>query len=87
MSLERPLYVEAPPLIKEYEDCETIEDLKLCFSGIKTKNTTYALTSFPKYVGYYTIHEGFDIHFYTKPKWIYRYFTRILLGWIWKDAT
>jgi hypothetical protein len=42
----------------------------------------------PKYIGYYNIggNQGVCIHFIKKPKWIQRYFMKILLGWEWHDT-
>jgi uncharacterized metal-binding protein len=39
----------------------------------------------PKQVGYYKIGKSFHIFFEEKPKAIYRFFTKLLLGWKWHD--
>jgi len=38
-----------------------------------------------KQVGYYKIGKSFHIFFEEKPKAIYRFFTKLLLGWKWHD--
>ena len=38
-----------------------------------------------KQVGYYKIGKSFHIFFEEKPKTIYRFFTKLLLGWKWHD--
>jgi hypothetical protein len=38
-----------------------------------------------KQVGYYKIGKSFHIFFEVKPKSIHRYFTKLFLGWEWKD--
>jgi hypothetical protein len=39
----------------------------------------------PKQVGYYKIGKSFHVFFEEKPKRIYRFFTKLLLGWKWHD--
>jgi hypothetical protein len=39
----------------------------------------------PKQVGYYKIGKSFHVFFEEKPKAIYRFFTKLLLGWKWHD--
>lgn len=40
------------------------------------------------YVGYYDIIPGeFSIYLRKKPNFIHRWFTRVLLGWKWKDTS
>jgi len=39
----------------------------------------------PKQVGYYKIGKSFHIFFEEKPKSIHRFFTKLFLGWQWKD--
>jgi hypothetical protein len=38
-----------------------------------------------KQVGYYKIGKSFHVFFEQKPKAIYRFFTKLLLGWKWHD--
>ncbi len=38
-----------------------------------------------KQVGYYKIGKSFHIFFEQKPKSIHRFFTKLFLGWEWKD--
>ena len=38
-----------------------------------------------KQVGYYKIGKSFHIFFEVKPKSIHRFFTKLFLGWEWKD--
>jgi hypothetical protein len=38
-----------------------------------------------KQVGYYKIGKSFHIFFEKKPNVIYRFFTKLLLGWKWHD--
>jgi len=38
-----------------------------------------------KQVGYYKIGKSFHVFFEEKPKAIYRFFTKLLLGWKWHD--
>ena len=38
-----------------------------------------------KQVGYYKIGKSFHFFFEEKPKAIYRFFTKLLLGWKWHD--
>jgi hypothetical protein len=39
----------------------------------------------PKQVGYYKIGKSFHVFFEQKPKSIHRFFTKLFLGWQWKD--
>jgi hypothetical protein len=42
---------------------------------------------YPKYAGYYSIGDkALCIHFQTKPHFIHRLFTKVLLGWKWYDT-
>lgn len=54
------------------------------YSG--TTNTNYQILTLPEYVGGYDITPNFTIMLQTKPMWLHRYMTRILLGWKWKDT-
>jgi len=39
----------------------------------------------PQYKGRWEINESFHVHCTKRPKLIHRWYTRIMLGWIWKD--
>ena len=54
------------------------------YSGIT--NTNYQILKLPEYVGGYDITPNFTVMLQTKPMWLHRYMTRILLGWKWKDT-
>jgi hypothetical protein len=54
------------------------------YSGIT--NTNYQIYKNPEYVGGYDITPNFTVMLQTKPMWLHRYMTRILLGWKWKDT-
>lgn len=41
--------------------------------------------SLPKYVGYYTINSNVSFFFQKKPNLAHRIFTKLLLGWEWRD--
>jgi hypothetical protein len=53
------------------------------YSGIT--NTNYRILKLPEYIGGYDITPNFTVMLETKPMWLHRYMTRILLGWKWKD--
>tara|TARA_R110000744_G_scaffold3157_4_gene12231 strand:+ start:172 stop:372 length:201 start_codon:yes stop_codon:yes gene_type:complete len=38
-----------------------------------------------KYVGGYTINGYLTFSFIKKPNFIHRFFSKLLLGWVWKD--
>ncbi len=38
-----------------------------------------------KYAGSYTINDNLVVAFQAKPNYIHRFFTKLLLGWEWKD--
>lgn len=40
----------------------------------------------PPTVGFYVINNSFQIAFVTKPNWFHRFMTRVLLGWVWRNA-
>lgn len=43
----------------------------------------------PQYVGRYDLFGDdytFCINLVKKPNWLHRFWTRILLGWVWRDA-
>ena len=49
--------------------------------------TSFVIKNTPAYVGYYDIIPGeFSIYLKKKPNFIHRWFTRVLLGWRWKDT-
>jgi hypothetical protein len=50
-----------------------------------TTNLSYQIHN-PQYVGGYHITPNFHVYLQTKPFWLHRYMTRILLGWKWKDT-
>jgi hypothetical protein len=39
----------------------------------------------PKPVGQYTLFPGAVLVSFKKPNTMHRYFTKLLLGWVWKD--
>jgi hypothetical protein len=53
---------------------------------LDTTNQSYQIFSQPEYVGGYDITPNFTVMLQTKPMWLHRYMTRILLGWKWKDT-
>ena len=39
----------------------------------------------PQIDGYYRINNNLNMPFSKKPKFIHRFFTKLLLGWVWVD--
>ena len=39
-----------------------------------------------KMIGSYKIGSNYFIYLQKKPNFVYRFFTKLLLGWVWKDA-
>lgn len=66
---------------------ENNEDNSLTIGSITDQFFTMSIGA-PKYVGYYDIIPGeFSIYLRKKPNFIHRWFTRVLLGWKWKDTS
>lgn len=61
-------------------------DLPTGSSAFDTTNTNYQILKLPEYIGGYDITPNFTVMLQTKPMWLHRYMTRILLGWKWKDS-
>jgi hypothetical protein len=40
----------------------------------------------PKYIGGYTIVEGFVVSTVKKPNWFHRTMCKLILGWEWRDS-
>jgi hypothetical protein len=52
---------------------------------LDTTNLSFQIHN-PQYVGGYHITPNFHVYLQTKPFWLHRYMTRILLGWKWEDT-
>ena len=52
---------------------------------LDTTNLNYQILKNPEYVGKYEITPNFHVYLQTKPFWLHRYMTKILLGWVWVD--
>lgn len=58
-------------------------------TGLSASDTTKAsfqIYNQPEWVGGYDITPNFKVMLATKPMWLHRYMTRVLLGWKWKDS-
>jgi hypothetical protein len=64
-----------------------MEDIKTDYKMEDIKLSIYPNFSPIIYAGYYKIggNTGMQISFSKKPKWIHRKFTKLLLGWEWKN--
>lgn len=50
----------------------------------KFKDFSTALIQ-PTYVGKYELFKGFSVVVTEKPRTIFRFFSKLLLGWVWTD--
>lgn len=46
---------------------------------------TFEVRKEPTSVGAWQLYDGFNVHRPEKPKYLVRFFTKLLLGWEWKD--
>jgi hypothetical protein len=47
--------------------------------------STFEIKKGPDSVGAWQVYEGFNVYRSEKPKYFVRFFTKLLLGWEWKD--
>jgi hypothetical protein len=47
--------------------------------------STFEIKKGPDSVGAWQVYEGFNVYRPEKPKYFVRFFTKLLLGWEWKD--
>ena len=47
--------------------------------------TCFELRNNAESVGAWQLYDGFNVHRPEKPKYLVRFFTKLLLGWEWKD--
>lgn len=89
---------EQTPLGLDYTDCHkpkiwstvnstgtlTIGNGGTTWSTIAT-TPNFEIRKEPKSVGSWQLYDGFNVHRPEKPKYFVRFFTKLLLGWEWKD--
>lgn len=90
---------EQIPLDLDYTDCDkpkiwgTVNSTGtyLIGNGGTISSSTIATSSNfvirkePTSVGAWELYDGFNVHRPEKPKYLVRFFTKLLLGWEWKD--
>jgi uncharacterized metal-binding protein len=86
VSKERPV----PQKKKSYKPRKKKETKQEEFTGLEMEMIQRSgevpnIKGIQKQVGYYKIGKSFHIFFEEKPKAIYRFFTKLLLGWKWHD--
>ena len=82
------LYPHYEHALNSSEDVSPIVEIpsSIGWSDLVYRDTGISYTfNIPQNVGKYQIHKGFDIYFQTKPKWIFRKLSKVLLGWEWSD--
>lgn len=55
-------------------------------STTNLKYPQYQMIKQPEWIGRYELTPNFHVYLETKPMWLHRYMTRILLGWKWEDS-
>ena len=86
VSKERPV----PQKKKSYKPRKKKETKQEEFIGLELEMVQRSgevpnIKGIQKQVGYYKIGKSFHIFFEEKPKSIHRFFTKLFLGWQWKD--
>ena len=62
-------------------------DKDICILNQEAEEPAYSFITVPKYIGRWEMHDG-DISFHVshkRPNFVVRFFTRLLLGWVWVD--
>jgi hypothetical protein len=89
---------EQTPLDLDYTDCHkpkvwsignSINYIGSGTGAITTSSsintTSFELRNTADSVGVWQLYDGFKVHRPEKPKYFMRFFTKLLLGWEWKD--
>lgn len=61
------------------------EDRRVVRIGTRKHAEDFSIFEPPKDVGHWQVSEGACFYLKSKPNFIIRFFTRLLLGWIWVD--